>query len=59
MGPIAAITAILGVYTSMLWLTGRRVKQATEAFLRREQEIDKREAEMLRKVQETQRPMEF
>jgi len=59
MGPIAAITAILGVYTSMLWLTGRRVKQATESFLRREHEIDKREAEMLRKVQETQRPMEF
>jgi hypothetical protein len=59
MGPIAAITAILGVYTSMLWLTGRRLKEATEAFLRREQEIDKREAEMLKKVQETQRPMEF
>ena len=59
MGPLAAITAILGVYTSMLWLTGRRLKEATEAFLKREQEIDKREAELLKKMHENARPMEY
>lgn len=59
MGPIAAIAAITGVYTSMLWLTARRLKQVTEAFLRREAEIDAREQELLKNMHQSARPNEF
>lgn len=59
MGPLTAIVAITGVYTSMLWLTGRRLKQATEAFLRREAELDRREADILEKMKSSSRPSEF
>ena len=59
MGPIAAIAAITGVHTSMLWLTARRLKQATEAFVRREAEIDAREQELLKKMHQSARPNEF
>lgn len=59
MGPISAIAAITGIYTSMLWLTARRLKQATEAFIRREAEIDSKEQELLKKMHEHARPMEY
>ena len=59
MGPLTAIVAITGVYTSMLWLTARRLKQATEAFVRREAEIDARERELLKKMHQYARPNEF
>lgn len=59
MGPVTVIAAIFGVYTSMLWLTGRRLKEATEAFLRREEELARREEEMLRKIVNSERPMEY
>jgi hypothetical protein len=59
MGPLTILTAVFGVYTSMLWLTGRRLKDATEAFLKREDEISRREEEILKKIRESSRPMEF
>jgi len=59
MGPLAAITAVVGVYTSMLWLTARRLKQAAEAFAPREAEIDAREQELLKKMHQSARPNEF
>jgi hypothetical protein len=59
MGPIATATAILGIYTSMLWITGRRLKGVAEAFLKREQEIDAREAELLKEMHKSARPMEY
>jgi len=59
MGPLAAIAAVAGIYTSMLWLTARRLKQVTEAFVRREAEIDAREAELLKKMHQSARPMEY
>jgi hypothetical protein len=59
MGPLTILTAIFGVYTSMLWLTGRRLKEATEAWLRREEEIARREEEILRKMKNSERPMEY
>lgn len=59
MGPLTAVIAVMGVYTSMLWLTGRHIKQATEAFLRRESEIDRREAELLKKMRDSARQGEF
>lgn len=59
MGPLTAVIAVMGVYTSMLWLTARRLKQATEDFLRREAEIDRREAEILEKMRDSARQGEF
>jgi len=59
MGPLEAAVAVAGIYTSMLWLTGRRLKQATEAFLRREAELDRRDAELMQKLHRSERPMEF
>lgn len=59
MGPISALAAVAGIYTSMLWLTARRLKQVTEAFVRREAEIDAREQELLKNMHQYARPNEF
>ena len=58
MGPITAAGAIVGIYTSMLWLTGRNLKLTVSEAIKRRAER-RRAAEALKREHPSARPMEF